>query len=152
MFSIKANGKRSIKNWSESVIIEPKHYLEPKNIAELKEIVRYCSTKNLSLRVMGAGHSFTPLIATSEVLVSLDKKVGVDFIDQENKLARIWAGTRLKDLGPELFDLGYAMENLGDINEQSIAGAVSTGTHGTGMEFGSLSDQVRGITLLTASG
>lgn len=106
----------------------------------------------MSIRVVGAGHSFTPLVATSHVLISLDQLTGINTIDHESKLATVWAGTRLKDLGPELFERGYAMENLGDINEQTVAGAISTGTHGTGIEFGGISTQVEGVTLLTASG
>lgn len=150
MFSVV--NKKKWKNWSESIAIEPKHYFEPKDLEELAEIVKYCSTNNLPIRVVGAGHSFTPLVATSKVLISLDRISGIYSIEEENNLATVWAGTRLKDLGPELFELGYAMENLGDINEQSLAGAISTGTHGTGLRFGSISTQVRGVTLFTASG
>lgn len=150
MFSLV--NKKKWQNWSESVTIEPKHYFEPKDLKELKEIVKHCSKNHLRIRVVGAGHSFTPLVVTSEVLISLDRISGIYSIEEEENLATVWAGTRLKDLGPELFELGYAMENLGDINEQSVAGAISTGTHGTGLQFGSISTQVRGVTILTASG
>lgn len=140
------------KNWSESVISEPAQFYEPKSLEQLIDIVIQSAEKDLSIRVVGAGHSFTPLVATSHVLISLDQLTGIDTIDHESKLATVWAGTRLKDLGPELFERDYAMENLGDINEQSVAGAISTGTHGTGIEFGGISTQVEGVTLLTASG
>lgn len=150
MLSVK--GKKGWQNWSGSVVIEPKHYFEPRNLVELAKLVKHCSANNLAIRIVGAGHSFTPLVATSQVLISLDHISGIHSIDEEEKLARVWAGTRLKDLGPELFERGYAMENLGDINEQSLAGAISTGTHGTGINFGSISTQVRGVTLLTATG
>lgn len=150
MFSLKRN--KPWKNWSESVVVEPKYYYEPQNLEKLVQIVEQCSSRHLSMRVVGAGHSFTPLVATSQVLISLDRLSGIDSIDQERNLATVWAGTKLKDLGPQLLDRGYAMKNIGDINEQSIAGAISTGTHGTGVTLGSLSTQVKGMTLLTATG
>src|SRR5699024_12826220 len=64
----------------------------------------------------------------------------------------VWAGTTLKALGALLFEKGYAMKNLGDINEQTLAGAISTGTHGTGTQLGNIPSQVRAVTLLTAEG
>lgn len=140
------------KNWSRSVVIEPEYFFEPESIEDLVEIVEWCYKRDLTIRVVGAGHSFTPLVATSKVLISLDYLSGIESINREKNLATVWAGTRLKDLGPKLYRKGYAMENLGDINEQSIAGAISTGTHGTGINYGSLSTQVEGITLLTAKG
>src|SRR5699024_825539 len=77
---------------------------------------------------------------------------GVDKVKEEEQLVTLWAGTRLRDAGPLLDELGFAMENLGDINDQSLAGAISTGTHGTGIELKSIANQVEGVTLLTASG
>src|SRR5699024_10798176 len=97
-------------------------------------------------------HSFTPLVATTNSLLSLDKMQGILHVNKDQHIATVYGGTRLKHLGPLLDDQGYAMENLGDINEQSIAGAISTGTHGTGITFGSLSTQVVGVTIVTSSG
>lgn len=139
------------KNWSSSVIARPQRYVVPETVKQLRTLVRECAEEQKTIRVVGAGHSFTPLVATNEVLVSLDELTGVVEVKDEEKLVTVWAGTRLRDLGPLLFNLGYAMENLGDTNSQSIAGAISTGTHGTGIQFKSISNQVEGITLLTAS-
>ena len=105
-----------------------------------------CTKKGQKIRVVGSGHSFTPLVQTEEVLVSLDELKGIVNIDEEKMVAEVWAGTKLYDLGKLLEEKGYAQENLGDIDSQSIAGAISTGTHGTGITFGSLSTQVIEIT------
>ena len=89
---------------------------------------------------------------TEEVLVSLDELKGIVNIDAEKMVAEVWAGTKLYDLGKLLEEKGYAQENLGDIDSQSIAGAISTGTHGTGITFGSLSTQVIEITAVLSNG
>lgn len=140
------------KNWSESVVANPKTIFTPKTLDELVQFVNDCREKNMTLRVVGAGHSFTPLVATSEALVSLDYLTGIDKIDDTRQLVTVWAGTRLRDAGPLLYEQGYAMENLGDTNAQSIAGAISTGTHGTGVQFKSISNQIAALTILTAEG
>src|SRR5699024_3099930 len=84
--------------------------------------------------------------------MSLDRMYGIESIDEINNLVTAWAGTNLRSLGNLLDECGYAMENLGDINEQTIAGAISTGTHGTGAAFGSLSTQIQKVTIVTADG
>lgn len=140
------------KNWSESVIARPIKIVTPKSLDELVSLVKKCAEQHMTIRVVGAGHSFTPLVATSEVLISLDCLSGIDHINEADKLVTIWAGTRLRDAGPLLYKHGYAMENLGDTNAQSLAGAISTGTHGSGVQFQSIPNQIQGLTLLSASG
>lgn len=140
------------KNWSRTVMNKPEAYYFPKTLQDMKQLVDHCRTTGKKMRVVGAGHSFTPLVATSEALVSLEHFTGIDSIDHKQNRVTVWAGTTLKDLGEWLYEQGYAMENLGDINVQSIAGAISTGTHGTGITFGSISTQVTSITLLTSTG
>lgn len=143
---------RQWKNWSETVISRPAHYEQPKNIEDIQKIIAQCRKAGNRIRVVGAGHSFTPLVATGEMMLSLSKLSGIVEIDRENNLVTVWAGTTLKDLGKMLHREGFAMENLGDINVQSIAGAISTGTHGTGVSFGNLSTQVETLTIITATG
>lgn len=140
------------KNWSTSVVARPKKFVTPHHLEELINLVKDCREEGMTIRVVGAGHSFTPLVATSEVLVSLDNLTGIVEVNEAEQLVTLWGGTRLRDAGPLLDELGFAMENLGDINDQSIAGAISTGTHGTGSRFKSIANQVEAITLLTASG
>jgi FAD/FMN-containing dehydrogenase len=104
------------------------------------------------VRVVGAGHSFTPLVSSDNVLLSLERMQGIESIDREKNAVTVWGGTGLHKLGNDLLAHGLAQENLGDIDVQSIAGAISTGTHGTGMRFGTLSTQVTGLTLVTGTG
>jgi FAD-linked oxidoreductase len=115
-------------------------------------IVRECRERGCGLRVVGAGHSFTPLAWTDGVLVSLDRYTGLEHVDPAAAQATARAGTQIKALGELLFAHGLGQANLGDVDVQSIAGAISTGTHGSGATLGSISTQVAGLTLLTAAG
>src|SRR3546814_6306153 len=93
---------------------------------------------------------FRSLVGTDATLLTLDAIAGVERI--ENNVASILGGTTLKPLGHLLRDRGYGMMNLGDINKQALAGAVSTGTHGTGLGLGSISTQVEAMTLVMPDG
>jgi FAD-linked oxidoreductase len=115
-------------------------------------MMKACSGDNRHVRVVGSGHSFTPLVQTNDVLMSLERMQGIEEIDTEGGTVTVYAGTPLKTLGEALYTHGLAQENLGGIDAQSIAGAISTGTHGTGIRFGTLSTQVDGLTLVTATG
>lgn len=115
-------------------------------------LVRRTTAAGGTLRVAGRGHSFTPLVATDAVLVSLERVTGIEQVDVARGEATVLAGTGLKALGEGLLASGLAMENLGDIDAQTLAGALSTGTHGTGRAFGTLSTQIAGLTLVTAAG
>jgi FAD-linked oxidoreductase len=141
------------QNWSGSVHCDPSGTASPRSVEELAEIVADCGRTGRRLRVAGSGHSFTPLVATDDLLVSLKHLTGLDeSVGAARDRATALAGTRLKELGQALFDHSLAMENLGDIDEQSISGAISTGTHGTGIKFGSIATQVIALSLITADG
>lgn len=142
----------SWKNWSRSVKVNPEQIAYPANEEELAQLIRECAETGKTPRVAGSGHSFTALMADATVVISLDKMTGLIDVDPEARTATAWAGTRLKDLGEMLHTHGLAMENLGDIDVQSLAGAISTGTHGTGTAFGTIATQVIGLTLVTARG
>jgi FAD-linked oxidoreductase len=116
------------------------------------QIIKACSSDNRHVRVVGSGHSFSPLVQTNDVLISLEHIQGIEEIDTKRRTVTVLAGTALKTLGKALHTHGLAQENLGGIDAQSLAGAISTGTHGTGIHFGSLSTQVEGLTLITATG
>ncbi len=139
-------------NWSGSVRGKPREIAMPASIDELARQVGEFGRSGRRVRVVGAGHSFTPLAQTDDVLMSLDNMQGVISADEARGTVTVFGGTRLYNLGPALHERGVAQENLGDINQQSIAGAISTSTHGTGVGFGSIATQVAGITLVTASG
>jgi len=140
------------KNWSGYVECARTPVLAPDSDAQLAQVLADAARDGKPVRVAGAGHSFSPLVASEGVIVSLDKLQGVVDVDTATKVARVRAGTRLYALGAALAQRGLAMENLGDINVQSIAGATSTGTHGTGVDFGNLATQIAALKFVTADG
>jgi FAD-linked oxidoreductase len=142
------------RNWSGSVQFSPATFSQPASLPDLQTVVRTAASAGQTIRVAGSGHSFVPLVATDNTLLSLDNLAGVESIDEgaDGGHATIWAGTHLKPLGAELAQRGYGMLNLGDINKQALAGAVATGTHGTGLTLGSISSQVEALTLVLPTG
>jgi FAD-linked oxidoreductase len=143
---------REWRNWAGDVSCTPSRLVEPQSEAEIRDLVRRASERGEKLRIAGSGHSFTPLVPTSDVLVSLARHRGLVRIDRERLEVAVRAGTRLRELGEALFAEGLALENLGDIDRQTVAGAIATGTHGTGARLGSLSAQVEALALVTADG
>jgi L-gulonolactone oxidase len=140
------------KNWSGYVDCPDTDVVTPASGEELERTVAASAAAGRGLRLVGGGHSFSPLVATEGVIVSLDGLQGVIEVDAAARTARVHAGTRLYALGDALARHGLAMENLGDINVQSIAGATSTGTHGTGRAFGNLATQIAAMKILGADG
>lgn len=136
-------------NWSGGVRFSPRHYAQPSSEAELVAALREASAP---VRVVGAGHSFSPLIETHGSLLSLDALEGVLSVDSERMTTTVRAGTKLHALGRPLLDAGVALLNQGDIDRQSIGGATGTGTHGTGPTLGSLSAELQAFRLVTAEG
>lgn len=139
-------------NWSGSVKCSPVEVVKPRSIDELAKLVGEYGRTGRHVRVAGSGHSFTPIVQSNDVLISLEEMQGLEAIDAGRGTVTVLGGTVLKNLGNLLFEHGLAQENLGDIDAQSISGAISTGTHGTGVRFGTLSTQVEGLTLVTAAG
>ena len=139
-------------NWSGRQTDEPAQVMQPSTEADLVEAVRVAAAKRLPLRAVGASHSHSRVAATNGVLVELDAWQGVVGTDQQMQTAQVRAGTRIFQLGRPLHDAGMALLNQGDIDKQSVAGATSTGTHGTGPTLRNLSNSVRAVRLVTASG
>lgn len=138
-------------NWSGGVACRPASVHYPRDEADLRRIVAACGPDD-TLRVAGTGHSFTPLVATDDVLVSLERYTGLVEVDERAGTATVRAGTPIAELTPRLAEHGLAMANMGDVDRQTVAGAIATGTHGTGIDFGVLSTQVSGLRLLDAAG
>lgn len=145
------------ENWSGSVEATPAAVYEPATEAELVEVVERHAPED-TIRAVGAGHSFTRLGETDDVLVSMEGLTGIESVDREagtadgGGRATVLAGTRLEEMNAALAEEGLAMENMGDIDQQRLAGALATGTHGTGTEFGVLATQVAELRLVTAEG
>lgn len=142
----------SIQNWAGNVQFNAGQLFFPESIDDVIEVVNNARKEKKKIRVVGSGHSFTNLIQTDEWFVSLDRLSGVIFFDEDQGLVEVYGGTKLYEIGKYLGEKGWAQENLGDINTQSIAGAISTGTHGTGMKFGNISTQVEELVMITAEG
>lgn len=142
----------SWQNWSGSVACEPDRLVAVADEAELAALMRQAAVDGSEVRVVGTGHSGTPLCATSDLLLSLDALAGVESHDLDGLVATIAAGTKLCDLGDPLLERGLSMLNLGDIDKQALAGAVGTGTHGTGRSLGNISSSVVGVRLVDAEG
>lgn len=139
-------------NWAGNQRWTPTEVATPASVGDLAAVVTGARARDLRVKPIGAGHSFTSIAATDGVQINLDALSGVVRGDAETGLVTLRGGTRLWDIPRLLAPYGLAMTNLGDIDSQSIAGAISTGTHGTGSRFGGLATQVRGLTLVLADG
>jgi L-gulonolactone oxidase len=142
-------------NWARSASASPRRFATPATVSELSAEISRAAAEGLHVKCVGGGHSFTPVAATDGVMISLDNLSGIESVvpvEPSGALVTVFAGTRLHELNPRLWDLGLAMTNLGDIDVQSIAGAISTGTHGTGAKFGGLATQLRALEVVLADG
>jgi FAD-linked oxidoreductase len=145
------NGFR-FANWDHTQICCPDNYCQPRTEAEIVEIVQDTYKRGGVVRAFGARHSWSPLVPTDDTLINLDKVYRAVSIDKGQMRASVQAGIRIKDLVTLLRSHGLGMRNLGSIAEQSIAGAISTGTHGTGIGLGNLSTQITAMNLVTGRG
>ncbi|MFI5905886.1 D-arabinono-1,4-lactone oxidase [Dactylosporangium sp. NPDC051541] len=137
-------------NWAGNQTATPTRVARPANAAELGELVRAAAAEGLRVKAVGSGHSFTPAAVTDGVRVELDRMASLVRVDEN--LVTVQAGMKLSALNATLAAAGLAMPNLGDIDAQTISGALSTGTHGTGAKYGCLSTFVEALTLVTADG
>jgi L-gulonolactone oxidase len=139
-------------NWAGNQRCSPARILRPTSRPEVQEIVAATTAAGRQVTVPGSGHSFTAAAVTDGVMLDVAGLSGVIEADLSSGLVKVAAGTVLADLNRELDRLGLAMANLGDIDRQTIAGAISTGTHGTGRNMPNLPAQVEAIDLVTANG
>ncbi len=145
-------GGRTWRNWAGNVRCTPAAIVRPRSEDEVAVAVRRAAAAGQKVRVAGSGHSYTEIVSTNGMLLSLEHMRGIRSLHAERSEATVWAGTRLRSLGDPLWERGFAMENLGDADVQALAGAISTATHGSGIALRSLSSQVVGLTLVTATG
>jgi FAD-linked oxidoreductase len=124
----------------------------PGNTAQVADAVRRAAADGLTVRVAGAGHSFSDAVLTDGLLLDLGAMGRVIDVDRGSGLVRVQAGITLRALSATLWAHGLAMENLGDVDVQSLAGATATGTHGTGARLRNLSAGLEALQLVTADG
>lgn len=139
-------------SWSGRVRCAPARIEGPRSDEEVVAAVRRAADEGHRVRAAGAGHSHTPLVATEGVVLCLDALSGIESFDSGSLEATIRGGTRIHDLGEPLRALGGALANQGDVDTQAIAGAVATGTHGTGPTLGSISSRISAIRFVDAQG
>lgn len=135
-------------NWSGSVSATPAKIERPRNEGDLARLVREAT----KVRVVGAGHSFMPLCETDGTLLSLSDMEGEVTLNADATRASAPAGWSLARLTEILWTRGASLINQGDVNPQALAGAIGTGTHGTGATLGSLSAAARGFELMKPDG
>ncbi|MFE4640729.1 D-arabinono-1,4-lactone oxidase [Streptomyces sp. NPDC056730] len=143
---------RTWRNWAGTVTARPARVVSPASVEELTETVRRAAEDGLRVKAVGTGHSFTAAAATDGVLIRPDLLTGIRETDRAAGTVTVAAGTPLKRLNTALAREGLSLTNMGDIMEQTVAGATSTGSHGTGRDSASIAAQIRALDLVTADG
>lgn len=142
----------SWRNWSGEQRCTPARTVRARSTAEVQDAVIVAAADGLPVRAVGSGHSFTSIALTDGVQIDVSAMDRVLAADVETGLVRVQAGISISRLSDVLASLGLGMENLGDIDVQTVAGAIATGTHGTGARLANISSQVRALELVTGDG
>ena len=140
------------RNWAGNQKANPLSIEAPKSVSELSAIVFRASEQGQKVKAVGSGHSFTSAAATNGRMIRLENLSGILHIDHASCQVTVGAGTRLSDLNMLLHTEGLALANLGDIAYQTVAGAISTSTHGTGKALTGLAGQVVAMKLINGQG
>ncbi|MER6676231.1 D-arabinono-1,4-lactone oxidase [Streptomyces sp. NPDC000983] len=140
------------RNWGGNVSARPAREVVPASAEELAAAVRKAAEDGLKVKAVGTGHSFTSIAATDGVLIRPQLLTGIRDIDRTAMTVTVEAGTPLKRLNVALAREGLSLTNMGDIMEQTVSGATSTGTHGTGRDSASIAAQITALELVTADG
>ena len=138
------------RNWGRTESVTPVERVRPTSADEVASIIRSARDRRLRVKAVGTGHSFTGIAVARGIQLDMSGLTGV--VAANGTEVTLGAGTVLHDLPPLLDPLGLALQNMGDVDVQTITGATSTGTHGTGAKFGGLATRVTGATIATADG
>ena len=147
-----SSGHGTWRNWSGLATAHPAQVLAPVDAQEVADAVVAARTNGLTVKMIGTGHSFTGIAVANGLMLTPERLVGIRSVDRDAMTVTALSGTPIGVLNERLFALGLALHNMGDIDKQTIAGAISTGTHGTGGRWASLSAQVAGLEIVTADG
>lgn len=139
-------------NWAANQTADGITIEHPRSTEEVAALVAAATERGRRVKAIGAGHSFTGIGRPEDIQLQLGELSGLHYCDRRTGTVTVGAGTSLRRLNELLAGVGLAMTNLGDIDSQSIAGAVSTGTHGTGAGYGGIATQVIGMEMVTADG
>jgi FAD-linked oxidoreductase len=147
-----ASGAAPWQNWAGTVTARPVRRAAPGSAEEVAAEVTRAAADGLTVRMTGSGHSFTPVAAIDGVLLAPGRLTAIRSVDAAAGLVTAEAGCPLHVLNAELLARGLSLANMGDIQVQTVAGAVQTGTHGTGRDVGGMAAQVAGLELVLADG
>jgi L-gulono-1,4-lactone dehydrogenase len=145
-------GGETWRNWAGNESARPRRMAWPRSAEEVASEVRQAAADGLTVRMAGTGHSFTPAAVTDGVLLHPGGLGGIRSVDAAAGLVTVGAGCPLRVLNAELLARGLSLANMGDIQVQTVAGAIQTGTHGTGRDVGGMAAQVTGLELVLADG
>jgi FAD-linked oxidoreductase len=140
------------RNWAGNQVAHPQSIESPRNVVELAAIVTEASARGQKIKAVGSGHSFTSAAATDGRMLRLENLSGISHVDRAKNQVTVGAGTRLSELNTLLHAEGLALANMGDIAYQTVAGAISTSTHGTGTALTGLAGQVVAMTMVNGNG
>jgi L-gulonolactone oxidase len=140
------------RNWAGNQQCEAAEIRSPASEEEIVEAVRHAGESGRRVKMAGSGHSFTSIALSEGILLTPERYNRLLSVDAVARTVTVQSGMKLRDLNHELASHGLALENLGDIAYQTVAGAISTSTHGTGRTFRGLAAQVKAIRLVTADG
>lgn len=140
------------RNWAGNQIGTPSRVVRPRTVEEVSEVVAAARAAGQRVKPIGAGHSFTGIALTTGVHLNLAELTGFTSVDLERRRVRVLGGTPLHMLNPALEGIGLALPNLGDIDRQTITGAIATGTHGTGARRQGIAAAVTALSIVTADG
>ncbi|MGC5248788.1 D-arabinono-1,4-lactone oxidase [Gordonia sp. DT219] len=143
---------RPWRNWGGTAQCTPTAVESPGSADDIADLVGRAVQANSTVKAVGAGHSFSPIALAPATQLDMSQLQGLIGVDEAARRVTLRAGTRLYEIPDLLGAHGLAMANLGDVDRQTISGATSTGTHGTGLDFGGLSTQIVGATLVSGTG
>jgi FAD/FMN-containing dehydrogenase len=143
---------RPFRNWTGSQGCVPAHTMRAETEGDVVDTIHYALDASLQVRPIGSGLSFSPVHQTGGVLLDPSGLSGITGIDSDRGRARVLAGTKVWELVEMLWDAGWSLPQTGMLDAQSIVGALSTGTHGSGTELGCMASYVHWIRLVDGSG
>lgn len=138
--------------WAKTFYSRPELYIQPESVAEIEKVVTLARRCRRRIVTVGSGHSPSDLTCTSSWVVNLDNYRRVLSFSRDTAIVTVESGIRLRQLGIELEKNGLMLPNLGSIDDQSVAGVISTGTHGSSLKYGLLSERVLGLSIMLANG
>ena len=142
----------SWSNWARNQSMDPAHVVHPSSVDEIAAVVKNAADRGLTVKAIGSGHSFTGIGLTDGILMRLDRYDRLLSADVTTGLVTVEAGLPLHRLNPLLAEHGLGLTNMGDVDAQTVSGAISTGTHGTGRDSAGFAAQIAALELVLADG